>query len=425
MRAIGKHFSAFTQLMFLLVAVLMCCQSCQSPSSEKSEQLNLSAEDLLGNPDYMAISFGAYRQNTRDIQPSIEELQQDLLLIEALGFKFIRTYNVHFPQAENILKAIKALKDDDPTFEMYVMLGAWINCKGAFTAEPDHTVQDTTANQWEINEAIRLTKAYPDIVKVLAVGNEAMVHWAGSYFVEPSVILGWVNHLQDLKSQGELPKKLWITSSDNFASWGGGGSSYHKPDLEALIKAVDFISMHTYPMHDTHYNPQFWFLSEEEQSLDTLTRVNILMDRAFEYAVSQYESVERYLDSLGIEKPIHIGETGWASESNGFYGSEGSCATDEYKQKLYYQKIRKWTNENGISCFFFEAFDEVWKDKMNPEGSENHFGLFTLDRKAKFAIWEAVDKGLFDRKSTGADSVKKTYGGRQDSLLKKLSLPTK
>ena len=42
---------------------------------------------------------------------------------------------------------------------------------------------------------------YPEIVKIIAVGNEAMVNWAWSYYVKPSVILNWVNHLQDLKNK--------------------------------------------------------------------------------------------------------------------------------------------------------------------------------------------------------------------------------
>ena len=110
----------------------------------------------------------------------------------------------------------------------------------------------------EIERAVALAERFPDIVKVIAVGNEAMVHWAASYFVAPGVILRWVNHLQGLKANGTLPADLWITSSDNFASWGGGGAEYHNEDLNALIKAVDYVSMHTYPFHDTHYNPVFW-----------------------------------------------------------------------------------------------------------------------------------------------------------------------
>jgi hypothetical protein len=85
-----------------------------------------------------------------------------------------------------------------------------------------------------------------------------MVKWATAYYVQPSIILKWVNHLQDLKKKGGLSKDLWITCSDNFSSWGGGDKEYHTKELNELIKAVDYISMHTYQMHDTHYHPVFW-----------------------------------------------------------------------------------------------------------------------------------------------------------------------
>ena len=127
----------------------------------------------------------------------------------------------------------------------------------AWTDSPSHE-QDLEGNRAEINRAVALAQQYPDIIKVIAVGNEAMVHWAASYFVAPEVILDWVNHLQGLKAKGVLPTDLWITSSDNFASWGGGGPEYHNADLDSLILAVDYVSMHTYPFHDTHYNPTFW-----------------------------------------------------------------------------------------------------------------------------------------------------------------------
>ena len=72
--------------------------------------------------------------------------------------------------------------------------------------------------------------------------------------------------LQELKKEHKLPASLWITSSDNFASW-GGDSSYHNETLEKLCKEVDYISLHTYPMHDTHYNPIFWGINNEEKAL--------------------------------------------------------------------------------------------------------------------------------------------------------------
>lgn len=82
---------------------------------------------------------------------------------------------------------------------MYVMLGAWIDRKNAFTTNPDHNDEDVEANTAEIKRAVAMANQYPDIVKVIAFGNKAMVKWAASYFVQPWVILKWVNHLQELK----------------------------------------------------------------------------------------------------------------------------------------------------------------------------------------------------------------------------------
>ena len=306
---------------------------------------------------------------------------------------------------------------------MYVMLGAWIDCKNAWTGqEPDHNVE-SEANAAEIERAVNLANQYPDIVKVLAVGNEAMVKWATSYYVQPDVILKWVNHLQELKANGELSKDLWITSSDDFASWGGGDAAYHTPDLEALIKAVDYISMHTYPYHNTHYNPEFWLQDEQHSELSEKEQVDAAMQRALEFAQKQYDSVSSYMKSLGVDKPIHIGETGWASVSNGFYGSKGSRATDEYKQAMYHKLMRDWTTEANISCFYFEAFNEPWKDAQNPNGSENHFGLFTVDGKAKYPLWDMVDQGVFKGLTRNGNPIVKTYDGNLEALMETVSVP--
>ena len=97
------------------------------------------------------------------------------------------------------------------------------------------------------------------------------------------------------------------------------------------------------------------------------------MKSAVAYAQKQYEQVVQYVHSIDPEKKVHIGETGWASVSDGFYGPEGSRAADEYKQALFYHGMREWTQSSGISCFFFEAFDEPWKSAANPTDSENHF----------------------------------------------------
>lgn len=403
--------------LFLLACIAIV--SCNS----MDKKIEKTAADILGNPDYPAISYGGYRELSRDKQPSVDQIKEDMKILHAMGIRILRTYNVQLAQASNVLKAIRELKEEDGKFEMYVMLGAWIDCENAWTdMAPNHEVE-SPQNEGEIARAVKLAQDYPEIVKIIAVGNEAMVRWATSYFVRPRVILKWVTHLQELKKQGQLPESLWITSSDDFASWGGGDPSYRVENLEKLVKAVDYISMHTYPYHNSHYNPAFWHVPESQHELDSLEQVELAMERAIGFAKKQYADVKAYMKSLGVNKPIHIGETGWASVSNGHYGSNGSRATDEYKQGLYYKKIREWTDAEGISCFYFEAFNEQWKDAKNPVGSENHFGLFTLKGQAKFPIWDLVDQGIFDGITRDGNKIEKTFNGNEKLLLETVLVP--
>ncbi len=415
--------SAKILILFSILLGLFSCESKKTKVENKSSKMSLSAKDILGNSNYKAISYGGYRMRSRDEQPTIDQLKEDMRILAAMDVKIIRTYNVHFAHAENVLKAIDLLKKEDSNFEMYVMLGAWINCANAFTDHPNHEGEDLEANEKEIRKAVDLANQYPDIVKVIAVGNEAMVKWAASYFVQPWVILKYVNQLQDLKAAGSLSKDLWITSSDNFASWGGGGEEYQVEDLTKLYTAVDYISIHTYPMHDTHYNPAFWGVSDNLENASKEKQISYAMTASMDYAVSQFKSVEAYMKSLGISKPIHIGETGWASASNGFYGNEGSKATDEYKEASYYRNISDWCIANKVSCFYFEAFDEIWKDAQNPGGSENHFGLITVDGKAKYALWDLVDEGKFEGLGRNGQAITKTFDGNKEKLLEVVQLP--
>jgi exo-beta-1,3-glucanase (GH17 family) len=398
--------------------------SAQESNINQQKKKSVTAATLLGNPKYLAMSYGGYRENSRKIEPSIAQLQEDLKIMAAMGVKVIRTYNTQeFTQTANLLEAIRLLKKKDATFEMYLMIGAWIDCQGAWTNTMNHEFGDEKKNKLEIDAAVVFAKKYPDIVKIIAVGNESMVHWASSYYVSPKVVLHWVNYLQDLKVKGLLPKSLWITSSDNFASWGGGDDSYKTKDLEALIRAVDYVSLHTYPFHDTFYNDSFWGVPVSEMNLNDLEKSNAAMQRALNSAISQYNSTADYIKSLGVNKPIHIGETGWATIDNVHFDQKGTAAADEYKSKLYFDLMRAWSTKNGISCFYFQAFDEPWKDATNVNGSENHFGLIDIHGKAKYALWEMVDKGAFKNLERNGKPITKSFDGDQQALLKTVFSP--
>lgn len=410
---------------FLILLGSVLIIGCNNQPRENSGTTDVTAEEILQDPiAYPAISYSGYREITRDSVPSIGELKEDMKILSAMGIKIVRTYNVYLDAVPRLLKAIREMKAEDPEFEMYVMMGAWIDARNAWTNEPERIRnEDSPRNAEEIDRAAALAREYPDIVKIIAVGNEAMVHWQTEYYVEPGIILKWVDHLQGLKESGELPETLWITSSDNFASWGGGDPVYHKEDLNKLIEAVDYISMHTYPMHDTHYNPVFWGVRDGEADHSDMEKIEAAMQRSLDYAISQYQSVVDYMESLGVNKQVHIGETGWATVSNGYYGDDGSKATDEFKSARFHEMIREWSEENDVSVFYFEAFDEKWKDAENQQGSENHFGLINLQSQAKYALWDKVDAGAFEGLTRDGKPITKTFGGDIDSLMKTVSVP--
>jgi exo-beta-1,3-glucanase (GH17 family) len=403
-------------VVFVSLIFLFSCEQQGVDSMEKTASM------ILGNPNYPAISYGGYRERTRDVQPSVDDAKEDMRILHAAGFRILRTYDTHLDLAKNTLEAIKQIKTEDPSFEMYVMLGAWITAANPNTDNVIHNQEDYDFNKYEIDETVRLANLYPDIVKVIAVGNEAMVHWATSYFVTPDIILKWVNYLQGLKKTNQLPENLWITSSDDFSSWGGGGAEYHTNELNELIQAVDFISMHTYPFHNTHYNPYFWQYTD---TTDQEKQINELMQNAKNFAKDQFLAVRKYIDSIDKTKSIHIGETGWATVDTYLYGTTGSRAADEYKQAIYFKHMQDLCNELSISCFYFSAFDEPWKDYANIDGSENHFGLFTVDGRAKYALWEMVDNEIFKDLNRGKNSILKSFDGDKDLMMGGVDVPEK
>ena len=134
-----------------LLTILASIVACSSPSNTPHQ--GPAPAEIFGNPDYRAISYGGYRGKTRGEGPSVEQLTDDIRILNAMGVKLLRTYNTsQFPQAERLLEAIRREKSVDPTFEMYVMPGAWIEAKNSWTeavwdAENDAWLEGTRPDQ--------------------------------------------------------------------------------------------------------------------------------------------------------------------------------------------------------------------------------------------------------------------------------------
>ncbi|BEU01965.1 hypothetical protein OAG1_07650 [Agarivorans sp. OAG1] len=394
----------------------------------------LNGDVILGNPDYLAISYGAWRSTVRESGvnvPTVDMHKEDMQILSAMGIKMLRTYNTQGfigldgkSNTENLLQAIAELMAEDESFEMYVQLGVWIDALNSWTDQPVIHDQENPENALEMAKAKELALAYPEIIKVIAVGNEAMVNWA-EYHVVPGIILGHVNDLQQWKSENPSVANIWITSSDNHAVWAGIDDSANigeQADLIALIEAVDYVSLHTYAHHDTLYDPTFsadWKVPASEQDLTLQEQVDSAMDKAYLHTVSQIKVAQDFINNIDSSKQIHIGETGWSTVSNENFGAGGTQAADEYKQKAFYDAMRTFSNDFGASLFFFQAFDEPWKgDESNPGHSEKHFGLIDIDGNVKYLAWDKVET-LNSAGLTRGDvsSFTASFGGDFDTLM--------
>ncbi|MDD1794784.1 glycosyl hydrolase family 17 protein [Enterovibrio sp. ZSDZ42] len=296
-----------------------------------------------------AICYSGYRegQNPREgIYPSYNQVKEDLLILSQ-NWSALRLYDCS-THARLVLDVIK-----NEGLDFKVMLGADVgaemnnpDCPWGAQFSEETLAANQEANKQEIERLIDLANAYPETVGYVSVGNEASVEWTDHLISVEKL----VEHVKRVKSAISQP----VTFCENYVPW-----TYK---LDDLVEALDFISLHTYPV---------W----EYKTIDD----------ALEYTKQNYFAVaDRYPG-----KPVIITEAGWATASNG-RGIDEWNASEEL-QAAYYEQLLNWTREEKILTFVFEAFDEPWKGDSHPQEPEKHWGLFKVDRTPKLVMQELFD----------------------------------
>jgi len=291
-----------------------------------------------------AICYSGYREGQSPdagIFPSYEEIREDLLLLKR-HWNLIRLYDCT-RHAELVLEVIRRERLD-----MKVLLGAWLaaeadnpGCPWGGTHAPEQLERNRQANQEELQRLARLARLHPEAVFAVAAGNEATVDWT-DHLVPPERVLEYVRWLR-----GEVQQP--ITFCENYVPWQG--------KLAELAAELDFISVHTYPV---------WEFRTISDALD--------------FTVENWKSVaDRYPG-----KPVVITEAGWTTRSSG-RGIRPENASPEL-QAAYVEALGRWSREQGVLTFLFEAFDEPWKGSADPLEPEKHWGLFTVGRRPKLAV---------------------------------------
>jgi exo-beta-1,3-glucanase (GH17 family) len=310
-------------------------------------------------PTGNAICYSGYRHGQSPgerIYPSLEEIREDLRILQK-NWRLLRLYDCS-THAERVLEVIRA---DGLPFQ--VMLGAYLGaemnnfgCPWGVTYTEEQLEASQHENEAEIERLIVLAGRYPDIVFSVAVGNEATVDWTDHFVPVPHMI----EYVRRVKRAVAQP----VTFCENYVPW--------QNKLRDLVPELDFISVHTYPVWEYRH-----------------------IHEAIAYTQENVESVAR----LYPDKPVVITEAGWATCSNG-RGMKAEHASQEL-QDSYYRDLMEWTEQAGVLCFVFEAFDEPWKGSPDPLEPEKHWGLFTVDRRPKL-VMEKLYPELLARESAAA-----------------------
>jgi exo-beta-1,3-glucanase (GH17 family) len=319
----------------------------QSPASAKFEQQ--SQNDLVAG-EIMAVAYSGFREGQYPdrgegaMNPSAEEILEDLKILVAHNFRLIRLYDA----GENSLLTLELIRQHQ--LPVKVMLGAWLaaefsNHEGcSWLNEPipaETLVANTLENAAEVQRAIKLAQQFDDVVVAVNVGNEALVDW-NDHMVPVDKVIAYV---RQVKAAIDQP----VTVAENYVWWTRDGA--------ALAAEVDFLGVHTYPV---------W----EEKTLD----------EGLTYTIENLQGVRAALP----DKPIAILEAGWATVAVEF----GDRASEAH-QARYYLELQQWASSTNTTVFFFEAFDEPWKgDPNTPNGAEKHWGLFNVDRTPKQVVGE-------------------------------------
>jgi exo-beta-1,3-glucanase (GH17 family) len=323
-----------------------------------------------------AICYSGYRrEQSPEIMayPSEAQIREDLQILERGKLNFIRLFDSG-THAERVLNVIATDKLD-----FKVMLGIWISgAKAKFDAQ----------NQLDIARGVALANKYKDIVVAVSVGNETLDDWSG---VKTSAA-DLVSYMLEVREKVTQP----ITTDDSWLPFmlGVDGKTDYK-NVVHVARASDFLSLHTYAFADAFWGS--WDYKQE--SVPEAERAQAMMDAAFAYTKVAIGAVRAKMAEHGVNIPILIGEAGWKDQTK-FSPANASDAPEDaieayfahpINQKIFYDDLVSWVYGEGkdadspVAAFYFEAFDEPWKGAWGDDG----WGLFNVDRQAKFLMWDA------------------------------------
>lgn len=286
-----------------------------------------------------AICYSGYRegQSPGGKMPSREQIKEDLEILLADGYRYIRMYDPN----EHARMVLELIRDEKLPMQCIIGVDNFSeisnpNCPWDKQDIPaDVLAANAERNDAEVEKLIEMVKEFSDEIFAVSVGNENTPSWGARIVSEERRI----RHARRFKEALDKP----VTFCEGAPEW---------PMLKCLAKEVDFISVHSYPLH-----------------------VGTPVENALALNKQHYAEIKE----LYPNKQVIFTEIGWSSRARD--DLKKPYASEE-NQKQYIEQINAWFEEEQIIGFLFEAFDEPWKGE-DVDSCERNWGLYYVDRTPK------------------------------------------
>lgn len=281
----------------------------------------------------MGVCYAPYHQEASVAKSSYTkaDVDADLSIINSNNFTFIRTYTVQGCQ--------EYLPELCTKYSIGLALGVWIY-QG-----------DSVSTEAEIDKALKAASLYPEMVKVIVIGNEVDLAANGYTLTEVQAAFEYaVTKLATHKNIAHIPLTICMTGSGPVsATWS---------TLLSSMQSYAFLTI--YP----------WYGQKSNQGSDpqpsSMTPGDITANMQYSYENGMQQAID-----AGLE--VVIAEIGWPSD--------GCAASDTNWAALVsnFSATCAWiSGTNSYSTAFitmwFEMFDEPWKTAEGAWGP--HWGIY-------------------------------------------------
>lgn len=286
-----------------------------------------------------AICYSGYRegQHPEGEIPTKDQIREDLDIIIRDGYRYIRMYEPN----EYARRVVEMIREEKLPLQCIIGVDHYseVNNPGCPWEKQEKPAEVLAANaernDAEVEKLISLANEYRDVIFAVSIGNENTPCW-GARIVPVERLIA---HAKRMKEAVEQP----VTFCEGYPEW---------PALDELAEILDFISVHSYPLHNA-----------------------VKVEEALAFNQVQYKDIcERYPD-----KQVIFTEVGWSTKARDDVKKDNA---GEENQTRYIKEIQEWFEKDQVIGFIFEAFDEPWKGE-DEYSCERNWGLYYVDRTPK------------------------------------------